>query len=71
MKTISLLLLLFVLPLHLYSQNITNRLGVGGQFIIEDATTDFLTLSQATGQVNIKKNLRLENTYKLECGSYI
>lgn len=53
MKTISLLLLLFVLPLHLYSQNITNTLGTGGVFSIKDATATFFSLRQTDGNIGI------------------
>ncbi len=45
-----------------YGQNITNTLGTSGLFTIKDASSNFLTLSQSTGQVNILKTLRLENT---------
>ena len=45
-----------------FAQDITNTLGPGGVFKIKDVATDFLTLSQSTGQVNILKTLRLENT---------
>jgi hypothetical protein len=51
-----------------YSQNITNTLGTGGSFTIKDASNNFLTLSQSTGQVNILKSLRLENTYTSDLG---
>ena len=61
-------LLSWLASTSVFSQNITNTLGVGGQFIIEDATTNFLTLSQSTGQVNILKNLRLENTASSSVG---
>ncbi len=44
------------------AQDITNTLGAGGQLIVKDASTNFLTISQATGQVNILNSLRLENT---------
>lgn len=45
-----------------FAQNITNTLGVSGVFNIKDGTTDYLTLTQATGQLNILKTVRLENT---------
>ncbi len=44
------------------AQNITNTLGTLGVFTIKDASTDYLTLSQSTGQVNILNSLRLEVT---------
>ena len=71
MKTRILLLLLFILPLHLYSQNITNTLGAGGVFTIKDASSDYLTLIQSTGQVNISKTLRLDNTTSSSIGIII
>ncbi|NOS84833.1 MAG: hypothetical protein HOP31_06815 [Ignavibacteria bacterium] len=46
----------------LISQSITNTLGSSGTFTIKDGSTSFLTLSQTTGQINILKTLRLENT---------
>ena len=45
-----------------FSQNITNTLGTGGVFYIKDSTTNYFTLTQSTGEVNILKSLRLENT---------
>jgi len=45
-----------------FSQNITNTLGASGVFYIKDATTNYFTLTQSTGEVNILKSLRLENT---------
>lgn len=44
------------------AQNITNTLGSTGIFKIKDGTTEYFTLTQATGQVNILKTLKLENT---------
>ena len=46
----------------LFGQNITNTLADGGVFYIKDATTDFLTLTQSTKEVNILNGLRLELT---------
>jgi len=45
-----------------FSQNITTTLGTNGVFTIRDASTNFFTVSQSTGEVNILKSLRLENT---------
>ncbi len=45
-----------------FSQNITNTLGTIGVFTIKDASTNYFILSQSTGQVNILKTLRIENT---------
>ncbi len=46
----------------LIAQNITNTLGTSGVFTIKDASNDYLTLNQSTGQVNLLKSLRLEYT---------
>ena len=46
----------------LFAQNITNTLGTLGVFTIKDGSTNYFTLSQSTGQVNILNTLRLENT---------
>ena len=45
-----------------FSQNITNTLGTSGVFRIKDDSSDYLTLNQSTGQINILKTLRLEYT---------
>ena len=47
-----------------FSQNITNTLGTGGLFKVKDATSDYLTVSQLTGQVTIYKPLRLSDSYQ-------
>ena len=47
---------------NLFAQNITNTLGTSGVFKIKDGSTDYLTLSQSTGQINILKTLQLVNT---------
>ena len=46
----------------LIAQNINTTLGTLGVFTIKDASNNYFTLSQSTGQVNILKTLRLENT---------
>ena len=51
-----------------FSQSITNSLGTDGVFTIKDATDNFLTLSQSTGEVNILRSLRLENTTSSDIG---
>ncbi|MFA5832211.1 MAG: tail fiber domain-containing protein [Bacteroidota bacterium] len=56
------IVLIVALTTSIYSQNITNTLGAGGVFYIKDATSNFFTLTQSTGQVNILKGLRLEVT---------
>ncbi|MDQ3022748.1 MAG: hypothetical protein M3R36_19615 [Bacteroidota bacterium] len=59
-STLGILFLMFASGV--FSQNITNTLGTGGVFTIKDAGNDYFTLSQSTGQVNILRTLRLENT---------
>jgi hypothetical protein len=64
-KRLKLIFALILIPLLggvIYSQSITGTLGTGGVFSIKDGTTNYLTLSQTTGQVNILRTLRLENT---------
>ncbi len=50
------------------AQDITNILAPNGSFKIKDGSSDYLTLSQSTGQVNILKTLRLENTASSSIG---
>jgi trimeric autotransporter adhesin len=44
------------------AQDITNTLAPGGKLIVKDAANNYLVVDQTTGQVNILKTLRLENT---------
>lgn len=64
MKLINVLfiiVIIFLFPIKkINSQNINNTLGESGIFKIKDASTDYFTLTQSTGQVNILKGLRLE-----------
>lgn len=62
MKNLTTFILLFFIASAIYSQNITNTLGAGGVYYIKDASTNFYTLTQTTGTVNILKGLRLEAT---------
>jgi hypothetical protein len=62
MKTITLILLLAVLALPAYSQNITNTLGTGGIFTVKDASNNYLTVSQSDGLLSLNNNLSLLNT---------
>ncbi|NOS86029.1 MAG: hypothetical protein HOP31_12880 [Ignavibacteria bacterium] len=61
-KFIFSLFILFACGELLLAQNITNTLGTTGTFRIKDGSTDYLTLSQSNGQVNILRSLRLEST---------
>ncbi|MBK8553190.1 MAG: tail fiber domain-containing protein [Ignavibacteria bacterium] len=58
----------FFISATVFSQSITNTLGTSGVFTIKDASNNFLTLSQSTGQVNILNSLRLENTTNSNTG---
>jgi trimeric autotransporter adhesin len=61
-------MLLLMLATTAHSQNITNTLPPGGKFIVRDVSNNYLTLDQLTGEVNILKGLRLENTTSLSLG---
>jgi len=63
-----LVILFLMFTTTVFSQNITNTLGTNGLFTIKDASNNYLTLSQSTGQVNILKTLRLENTTSSSLG---
>ena len=55
--------LFFLAASLMYSQSdIVNTLGTGGVFNIKDGSTNYLTVTQSTGEVNILKGLRLELT---------
>ena len=56
--------LLISLPIGnlLIAQNINTTLGSLGVFTIKDASNNYFTISQSTGQVNVLRTLRLENT---------
>ena len=43
----------------LIAQTINGKLGTGGQFIIRDTTTTFLTLDQSTGELSLNRSLIL------------
>ena len=68
MKTLIVSFSFFFICSLLYSQNITTTLGTSGIFTIKDASNNYLTLSQSTGQINILKTLRLENTTSSSLG---
>ena len=47
----------------MFSQNnITNTLGTSGAFKIKDATNNYLTVSQSTGNLSLNKSLVIPNT---------
>ena len=62
MKRLILVLVICVYSTTLFSQNITNTLGVGGLFIINDASNNYLTVSQSTGYLSLNKSLVTPNT---------
>ena len=64
----SILFFCFLLGAICFAQDITNTLPPGGKFIVKDASNNYLTLDQATGQMNVIKNLRLENTTSSSLG---
>ena len=56
--------LFFLIASLVHSQpHITNTLGAGGIFYIKDANNEYITVSQATGEVNILNGLRLQETF--------
>lgn len=59
---IKIIMICFFVSGALFAQNITNTLGSSGTFTIKDGSTNYFTLSQSSGQVNILRTLRLENT---------
>ena len=67
MQTIKIIILAFI-SINIFSQNITNTLGTSGQFTIKDGASNYFSLSQSTGEVNILKTLRLENTTSSNVG---
>ena len=59
LQTLSFILLVMQIS---FTQDITNTLPAGGNFIVKDASNNYLTLEQSTGQMNILRTLQLENT---------
>ncbi|HEY3250298.1 MAG TPA: tail fiber domain-containing protein [Ignavibacteria bacterium] len=57
-----------ILPNILYSQNITNTLGITGSFKIKDGAATFFTLTQSNGYVELSKSLKLPATTDLNTG---
>jgi hypothetical protein len=68
MKKLTLLILMVLFVSKNFPQNITNTLPAGGSFIVKDTSTIFLSLSQADGQLNLFKDMRLENTTSSNLG---
>lgn len=62
MKTFFVLIFITFVCIPAFSQNITNTIAINGTFTIKDGTTNFFTLTQSNGLVNIFRNLRLEHT---------
>lgn len=63
-----LLFIMFALSLTINSQSVISTIGSNGTFSIKDGTTTYFTLTQTSGEVNILKNLRVENTTGLTAG---
>lgn len=66
------LLIVFTLAItlsaHLHSQSINSTLGTNGVFSLKNGSTNYFTLSQSTGEVNITKTLRIDNTQNSATG---
>jgi len=62
LKIVFLLVLMLSTSLTYSQNNITNTLGASGIYYIKDATSNYFTVTQSTGSVNILKSLRLELT---------
>lgn len=68
MKYLKILILLIVLQLIVFSQNITNTLGATGQFKIKDAFNTYFTLSQSNGYMDLLRSLKLQETTDINTG---
>lgn len=68
MKTFFVLILITFTFTLAFPQNITNTIATNGTFTIKDGTTNFFTLTQSNGHVNIFRDLRLEHTTSLNIG---
>ena len=62
MKRLILVHVICVYSTTLFSQNITNTLGVSGLFRIKDASNNYLTVTQSTGYLSLNKSLVIPNT---------
>jgi trimeric autotransporter adhesin len=51
-----------------YSQNIINTVGISGVFRIKDGSSNFFTLTQSNGYVELNKSLKLVETTDLNTG---
>ncbi len=61
MKTTIFIICILLNGNFLLAQNITNTLGTSGTFTIKSSSTNFLTLSQSTGNTIIFRNIELGN----------
>jgi hypothetical protein len=52
----------------IFSQNIIGTLGTNGTFTIKDGSTNYFTLTQSNGFINILRNMRLEHTTSSNVG---
>jgi hypothetical protein len=62
MKKLTLTILLLILNVVVYSQNINGKLGTNGQFIVRDTNNTFLSILQSTGYLTLHRSLTLPNT---------
>jgi hypothetical protein len=53
------ILILTIVTVNLYSQDINGKLGINGQFIIRDSSTTFLAVSQSSGNLTLYRSLSL------------
>lgn len=59
MKIIFLFLFLVLWTSYNFTQDITNTLAPNGEFKVKDNTTDYLNISQSTGNLSLLRNLEL------------
>ena len=62
MSRLTFFLVLYFYTTSLFSQNITNKLGSSGLFIIKDASNSYLILDQSTGYLSLNNSLTFLNS---------
>jgi hypothetical protein len=50
--------IVILISISVYGQDITGKLGLNGNFVIKDTTTTFLTVSQSNGYLNLNRSLK-------------
>lgn len=68
MKTKIILILAVCASINIFSQNITNTLGVSGQFYIKHGTTTLLSVSQTDSIMNVNYSFKIPNTISSRIG---